>query len=92
MAGIGAPKGNQFAAKDKLFRNAILNCLDQHPEGRMAAMMEIAKPLIELAKSGDIGAAKEIVDRVDGKAHQSVEMDASLTHSLVQATPTDLNL
>lgn len=70
-------KGNQVASKDKLMRQAMINVFDKHPQGRMAAMMEIAEPLIALAKSGDIQAAREVVDRIDGKSHQSSDVSVS---------------
>lgn len=76
---MAAPKGNQFGNKDRLLRNAALNILDEHPEGRMAAAKEIMRPIVEKAKEGDLMAAKELIDRIDGKAHQTSEIAVTKT-------------
>ena len=42
-------------------------------------MRALVKPHIDKAVEGDHAAFKEVVDRVDGKAAQSVSLDGELT-------------
>lgn len=63
-------KGNKNATKNKLFADQIKRHLIQNPE----KLEKIVIKLIEDAMNGNIGAAKEIMDRVDGKAIQSTEI------------------
>lgn len=39
----------------------------------------IANQLVDLAMTGDVPAIKEIFDRIDGKPHQSVDLDADMS-------------
>jgi len=70
---------------DKLMRDALILELNQEAEdanGQMTKRLrKIARKLIDVAEAGDVSAIKEINDRVDGKAHQSVEMSGGLAIS-----------
>jgi hypothetical protein len=79
---MAAAKGNQYAAKDKLMRNAALNLLDNHSLGRMAGAMAVMLALYQKACEGDVSAIKEWNDRIDGKSVQSVEGDLTVRGSL----------
>ena len=82
----GAPKGNTNAVK-RPWGEAIRQALDQrHPEGRMAAMVEIANKLLDAGAAGDVSAIKELGDRLDGKPHQSIDasVEASVTVEVVR--------
>ncbi len=80
----GSPK------PDKMMRDALMIELAiETPDDNgtlTKRLRKVARALIAKAEAGDVGAAKEIADRTDGKAHQSVDMsvDASLTVELVQ--------
>lgn len=82
---MGAPKGNQNGAKAKVWSAAINRVLDDRTKTRKDKRREIdelAEKLVDMAKSGDMTALKEIGDRLEGKAMQSIDLDAK-----VQATP-----
>ena len=86
MAARGAPIGNDNAVK-RPWGEAIRQALDKrHPGGRMAAMVEVAEKLIEAAAMGDTQALKELGDRLDGKAHQSIDaaVEANVTVEVVR--------
>jgi len=74
----GAPKGNQNAAKPKIITEAIRKHLIQNPH----KADEIVGVLIDKALAGDMPAIKELMDRLEGKAVQSVEQNTNLTGEL----------
>lgn len=82
MAG-GAPVGNQNAAKGKRWADAIDRALAARSkvEG-IQALDALAEKLLTLADEGDLGALKELGDRLDGKAAQSIEQKTELTASV----------
>lgn len=85
----GAPKGNTNSATGKDGRRALELALEHYPEmpnviGRIKTLIRMWYPIIEKAfEEGDLAALKEINDRLDGKAQQSVEHSgvvAQVTH------------
>ncbi len=83
-ARIDKPKG---AKPDKLMRDALLVALhraakgaDGKPTKRLAI---VADKLVTKAEEGDVTAIKEIFDRVDGKAPQSMDMAGDMTFMIV---------
>jgi hypothetical protein len=71
MAERGAPTGNQNAAKSRMFYDKLRLVLTQEPH-RLRA---IADTLVKKAEEGEPWAVKEIMDRMDGKAHQAVSVE-----------------
>jgi hypothetical protein len=72
---MGAPKGNQNAARAKVWRAAITRALDARTISRADGKKEIdalAERLLELVAAGDLGALKEFGDRMDGKPAQAI--------------------
>lgn len=76
MAGNPNPKGSK---PDKLMRDALIVALnreatdaDGKPTKKLAL---VAAALVEKAVGGDVQAAKEIADRVDGKPVQAIAGD-----------------
>jgi hypothetical protein len=67
MSQVGAPKGNQNAAKSRLFYDAMRKKLVQEPH-RLNSVVEV---LITAAEEGEQWAVKELIDRIDGKAIQA---------------------
>ena len=69
MAG-GAPLGNQHAAKAKVWSAAINRALDRRAQrscvDRLKAIDDLAEKLLDLCDQGDLGALKELGDRLEG--------------------------
>lgn len=74
---VGAPLGNQNAAKAKVWRAAIMRALERRKpaDERKQAIDELADKLIELVAAGDLAALKEFGDRLDGKPAQAIVGD-----------------
>lgn len=76
----GAPVGNTNAAKLKIFEGhlrvvALAN--------NARAMRTIAAKAVEMAESGDMQAMQFVVDRLDGKPKQQVEISGDQDNPLV---------
>jgi len=71
MAERGAQPGNQNAAKQRLFYDKLRLVLTQEPH----RLRSIAEQLVKKAEEGEPWAIKELIDRVDGKAHQAVALE-----------------
>jgi len=70
---VGAPKGNNNAAKAKMWSAAINRALDARTrkEGK-DALDALAEELLKKCEEGDLPALKELGDRIEGKSAQSV--------------------
>jgi hypothetical protein len=71
MAERGGQPGNQNAAKQRMFYDKLRFVLTQEPH----RLRSIAEQLIKKAEEGEPWAIKELIDRVDGKAHQAVALE-----------------
>lgn len=85
----GAPLGNDNAAKNKPWAEALRKALVQYESKsvkRGEAIAEVAKMTVELALAGDKDARQEIGNRLDGKPHQTIaaEVDTSVTVEVVR--------
>jgi hypothetical protein len=71
---MGAPVGNQNAAKSRLFEQALIREIKQRDlkEGEGEALRKIVANLLDRAAE-DIQAAKEVRDTLDGKPRQQIE-------------------
>lgn len=70
---MGAPVGNQNAAKGRIWKDAIMRALEARGAGdRVAALNALAEKLLAKCAEGDLGALKELGDRIDGKSVQPV--------------------
>lgn len=79
----GAPRGNQNAAKAKRWSAAIERALEARSRvEQREALDALAEKLLSLCDAGDLGALKELGDRLDGKAKQAIDVEAnvSITH------------
>lgn len=73
---VGAPAGNQNAAKGRIWKAAIQRALSKRARcDQVEALDALAEKLLTLAEQGDLGALKELGDRLEGKAVQAVEAD-----------------
>lgn len=69
---MAAPQGNQNAAKAKVWSAAIQRALDKRGVSRVEALDALAEKLLARCEEGDLGALKELGDRLDGKPAQSL--------------------
>jgi len=76
---MAAPEGNNNATKNKYWSDALRKHITQNPEDLAAA----AKAIFAKAKDGDVGAMKEIGDRLEGKPAQAIDLDAKLSGELI---------
>lgn len=89
---MAAPKGNKHAAKAKIWTEAIERALNTVGGDKRKLLDAVAQSLVNKALEGDVSALKEIGDRLEGKAHQSVDahIDTELIVQVVNfATKTD---
>ena len=70
-------KGNRLGAKVGLFGHELNKAIRQ---GEPNQLRRIAEKLLELAAGGDLAAIRELADRLDGKAVQTV--NAIIEHSI----------
>jgi hypothetical protein len=75
--------GNQNAAKQKPWADALRRAMIRYEGGKENALNLIADQTVKLAVSGEQWAIKEIGDRTDGKAAQSVTVSGDDEHPLV---------
>lgn len=81
---MGAPLGNQNAAKGKRWANAIDKALENRckSDGQQA-LVELAEKMLSAAENGEAWALKELGDRLDGKAAQSMTIAGDEDQPLV---------
>jgi hypothetical protein len=70
---MAAPIGNGNAIKGKMFYDKLRKRLTQEPH----RLERIVNELITQAEAGEAWAVKEVIDRLDGKAIQTTEMQNS---------------
>jgi hypothetical protein len=74
----GNPKGKKKGARHftTLIREAITKVAngDDEPADRV-----IVAKLVEKAKQGDLAAIDRVIDRIDGKAEQNINLDADIS-------------
>ena len=70
---MAAPIGNTNAVKGKMFYDTLRKRLTQEPH----RLERIVNELITQAEQGEAWAVKEVIDRLDGKAVQTTEMQNS---------------
>lgn len=92
----GAPKGNQNAAKAKVWSAAIERALERRKPAneRIKAIDELADKLLEACYGSDLAALKELGDRLEGKPTAVIagDPDAPLTlKGLVELVRPDGN-
>jgi hypothetical protein len=81
-----AAVGNTYAAKDKRWRAAIERALDQRSRAKQIdALDDLAEKLLQACDAGELAALKELGDRLDGKAAQTLagDPDRPLTLDLI---------
>lgn len=66
---MGAPIGNQNAAKSRVFSDALRRAIAQDDGQRIR---DAAEKMLDLAAAGEQWAVKEVFDRLEGKAAQAL--------------------
>jgi hypothetical protein len=87
-------EGNQNAYKNKPWADALRRAMARYDGGKENALNLIADQTVKLAVSGEQWAIKEIGDRQDGKAAQSVTVAGDdenplITKMVVEFVGTD---
>lgn len=72
---MAAPKGNDNYLKGSMWNDALRKSITQDSGKRLRAA---AEKLIDLAAEGTPWAVKELADRLDGKAFQSIALSGEL--------------
>jgi hypothetical protein len=73
---MAAPLGNQNAVRAKRWQQAIQRALARASNKDIDTGLDsAADKLVALALEGDKWALEELGDRIDGKPHQSVQVD-----------------
>ncbi len=71
---MAAPLGSQNYIKGRRWRDAIERALSRRAKSdQIAALDDLAEKLLALCDQGDLGALKELGDRLEGRAVQAVE-------------------
>ncbi len=68
MANRGGQPGNKNGAKGKLWSDAIRMELAQDKQ----RVRKLVRALLDKAEAGDVAALKELGDRIEGKANQTI--------------------
>lgn len=71
---MGAPVGNQNAAKAKKWTSAIERALQRRSGKSLAdALDDMAEKFLDAVEKGDVSAFRELGDRLQGKPTQALE-------------------
>jgi len=88
-----AGNGNSGQRKDKLIRDALMLAVNRVQEGDPQGRKKLAiaaAAVVEKAVEGDLAAFKEIADRIDGKAPQSVDVTTRHEQPIFELTDAEL--
>lgn len=89
MAGV---KGRSGPKQEKPWRDALMLAVNRaHAKGGEKAIHRIADAVVKAAIAGDMQAAKEIGDRLDGKPRQELEATVTQNHYVVEAPSPAVN-
>lgn len=76
MSQVGAPPGNQNAAKGRKWSEAVKRAIRaKYGKELDESLQDLATKLVNAADGGDLQALKEVGDRIDGKPKQTVGGD-----------------
>lgn len=78
---MAAAKGNQYAKNGRLIRQAIKKAIARKHGSVSEGLIKIFTAHVEKAELGDAQSFNTILDRIAGKAHQTVE--ANVTNTIV---------
>jgi hypothetical protein len=84
----GNPNGRN--KNDKIFRDALLVAL-KRTDGDATKIARLANAIVDKACEGDVPAAREVMDRVDGKVVQALSGDGEGNPFVIQIVKFDAN-
>ena len=87
---MAAPFHNNGGRKDKLWRDALMVAIKRTDSEGRVMLAKIAQKVVEAACEGDMAAIKEIGDRIDGKAPQSLDVTTRHEQPVTEWTDADL--
>jgi hypothetical protein len=70
----GAPEGNQNAVKGALYNSALKRALARSGKTVDGGLNKVCDQLVKAALNGEQWAIKEVADRIDGKAAQTMDL------------------
>lgn len=84
---MAAALGNNYAGKEKVWAKAIKRALEKRSRvDQVEALDALAEKLLAKCDEADMGALKELGDRLDGKPAQTI--DATVRGSLAELLGT----
>jgi hypothetical protein len=86
MAGVKGRSGTN-KGKDKPWADALRVVVNRDDDKGRKLLMKIAEACASAAAAGDMQAVKEIGDRLDGRAHQTIEASGEIEHRFVARVP-----
>lgn len=85
---MAAPKGNNFAGKSKQWTMAIERALLKRKGSIVEAMDDLAEKLLAKCDEADMGALRELGDRLEGKPGMTVDLGSDperpVLHKLIR--------
>ena len=84
---MGAPKGNTNSSKNNRAWGKVVKKLAIQEDAKR--LHQVAEALFRKAEDGDISAIKELGDRIDGKAEQTISGDSDQPITIVVRTGID---
>mgnify|MGYP001576148539 CR=1 FL=1 len=84
---MGAPKGNKNSSADKRVWGKVVRKLAVQEDYKR--IHNVAEALFRKAEDGDISAIKELGDRIDGKAEQTISGDSDAPINIIVRTGID---
>lgn len=86
MAFVKGKSGNPGGrSTEKPWREALMRAVKRRVAGDEQALERVADAVVAAAMGGDISAAKEIGDRLDGKPRQEIEATVEQTNYVIRA-------
>jgi len=83
----GAPIGNNNAGKTRRLSSVLKKRLEER-----AQEDELMNVLLDKALEGDLQSIKEVFDRLDGKANQSIDIQADIVATEKKLTKREIEL
>ena len=81
---MSAPKGNQNSTKDKRVWSKVIRKLAVQEDYKR--LHRVAEALFKKAEEGDVACIREMGDRIDGRAEQTISGDSDQPITIVVKT------